>query len=66
MEMEKRVAENILEMELKYPTTYGILSTIHNVFGRWEDVAKVQELIKDRGMKMDQGKIWIEIKSRVC
>jgi hypothetical protein len=65
MEMGKRVAENILEMEPKDPTTYGILSTIHTVAGRWEDVAKVQELMKDRGVKMEPRKSWIEIKSRV-
>jgi pentatricopeptide repeat protein len=42
MEMGKRIAENILEMEPKDPTIYGILSTIHIAAGRWEDVAKVQ------------------------
>jgi hypothetical protein len=65
MEMGKRVAKNILEMEPEDPTTYGILSTIHIVVGKWEYVAKVKELMKDRGMKMDIGKSWIEIKSRV-
>jgi pentatricopeptide repeat protein len=65
MDMGKRVAENILEMEPEDPTTYGILSTIHTAAGRWEDVAKVQELMKDRGVKMEPGQSWIEVKSRV-
>jgi pentatricopeptide repeat protein len=65
MEMGKRVAKNIMEMEPEEPTTYGILSTIHTIVGRWEDVAKVQELMKDRGVKMEPGQSWIEIKSRV-
>ena len=65
MEMGKCVAENILEMEPEDPTTYGTLSTIHIVVSRCEDVAKVQEMMKDMGMKMEPGKSWTQIKSRV-
>jgi hypothetical protein len=52
-------------MEPEDPTTYGIISTIQIVAVMWEDVAKVKELMKDRGVKMEPRQSWIEIKSRV-
>jgi hypothetical protein len=59
MEMGKRVVENILEMEPEDPTTYVILLTIHIVAGMWEYGAKVQEMMKYMGMKMEPRKNWI-------
>jgi pentatricopeptide repeat protein len=65
MDMGTRVTGNILEMEPEDPTTYGILLTIHTIARMWEDGAKVQEMMKDMGMKMDPEQTWIQINSRV-
>eukprot|EP01018_Ginkgo_biloba_P022189 Gb_02998 [translate_table: standard] len=65
MELGKRVAECVLQFEPQDPGTYVLLSNMYAVAGRWEDVAKVRKMMKDRGVKKEPGLSWIEVKNRV-
>eukprot|EP01018_Ginkgo_biloba_P027263 Gb_11025 [translate_table: standard] len=65
VDLVKHGAENILEMEPEDFSTYVLLSNIYTADGRWKDVARVRELIKERGVKKESGCSWIEVKGRV-
>eukprot|EP01018_Ginkgo_biloba_P022430 Gb_00259 [translate_table: standard] len=65
IELGKHAAECILELEPQDRATYVLLSNIYAALGRWDDVAKVRKMMKDRGVKKEQGLSWIEVKNRV-
>eukprot|EP01018_Ginkgo_biloba_P007201 Gb_03579 [translate_table: standard] len=65
MELGKQAAERLLELDPQNSATYVLLSNIYAEAGRWEDVAKVRTMMKDKGVKKDPGCSWIEVKNRV-
>eukprot|EP01018_Ginkgo_biloba_P026101 Gb_02613 [translate_table: standard] len=65
MELGKRAAEHIFELEPQNAAGYVLLSNIYAASGRWNDVAKVRLLMKNRGVKKKPGCSWIEIKNKV-
>eukprot|EP01018_Ginkgo_biloba_P011552 Gb_34236 [translate_table: standard] len=65
MEVGTRAAERLLELEPQCAGTHVLLSNIYAAAGRWDDVAKVRKLMKDRGVKKEPGVSWIEAKNKV-
>eukprot|EP01018_Ginkgo_biloba_P028159 Gb_32965 [translate_table: standard] len=65
MEIGKRAAEHLFELEPHNSAAYVLLSNIHAAAGRWDDVAKVRIMMKERGVKKNPGCSWIEVKNRV-
>eukprot|EP01018_Ginkgo_biloba_P022920 Gb_32227 [translate_table: standard] len=64
-EIGERVAECILELEPENTGNYVLLSNIYAAAGRWDDVAKVRTMMKDRGLIKRPGCSWIEVKNKV-
>eukprot|EP01018_Ginkgo_biloba_P010366 Gb_40888 [translate_table: standard] len=64
-ELGIRAAESLLEWEPQASATYVLLSNIYAAAGRWDDVAKVRKMMKERGVKKKPGWSWIEVKNRV-
>jgi hypothetical protein len=64
-ELGKLAAEQLFELEPEYSGRYTLLSNIYAAEGRWEDVAKVRLMMKDRGLKKLPGCSWIVVKNRV-
>jgi len=58
-----RVAEQLLQLKAQDNATYVLLSNIYAALGRWDGVAKVRKLIKDKGLKKQAGCSWIEVKN---
>jgi pentatricopeptide repeat protein len=65
LEVGKRVAECLIELDPQDAATYVTLSNIYAAAGRWETATKVRKMMKDRGVRKDPGFSWIEVKSRV-
>eukprot|EP01018_Ginkgo_biloba_P030668 Gb_30004 [translate_table: standard] len=65
IELGEHVARLLLELEPNNAGTYILLSSIYAAAGKWDDVAKVRTLLKDRGVEKSPGCSWIEIKNRV-
>eukprot|EP01018_Ginkgo_biloba_P022101 Gb_10151 [translate_table: standard] len=65
VEIGKRAADRLFELEPEDVTTYILLSNIYAAAGRWDDVAKVRNMIADRGLKKEPGLSWIEVKGKV-
>eukprot|EP01018_Ginkgo_biloba_P006955 Gb_01588 [translate_table: standard] len=65
LDMGKRTAERLLELEQQDSTTYVVLANIYAAMGRWDDASKVRNLMKDRGVKKQPGCSWIEVKNKI-
>eukprot|EP01018_Ginkgo_biloba_P039897 Gb_15476 [translate_table: standard] len=65
MELGKVAAERLFELEPENAGTYMLLSNIYAADGRWDDVARVRMMMKNRGLKKQPGCSWIEVKNRV-
>eukprot|EP01018_Ginkgo_biloba_P030859 Gb_11981 [translate_table: standard] len=65
MEIGKRVAQCILELEPRDHASSVMLSNIYAAAGRWDEVASVRKLMRDRGVKKEAGCSWIEVKNQV-
>lgn len=65
IELGKRAAENLLKLEPQCAGTHVLLSNIYAAAGRWDDVARVRKLMKDRGVKKETGVSWIEVRNTV-
>eukprot|EP00253_Pinus_taeda_P033868 PITA_33868 len=65
LEVGKRVAERLIELDPQDAATYVTLSNIYAAAGRWETATKVRKMMKDRGVRKDPGFSWIEVKNRV-
>jgi pentatricopeptide repeat protein len=58
-------AECLFKLEPNNPSTYVLLSNIYAVSDRWDDVAKVRKMMKDKGVKKKPGCSWIEVGHQV-
>ncbi|KDP20037.1 hypothetical protein JCGZ_05806 [Jatropha curcas] len=65
LEMGERVALKLLELEPKKAENYVLLSNLYARWGRWDDVRKVRQVMKDIGLKKDAGCSWIELGGNV-
>eukprot|EP01018_Ginkgo_biloba_P012288 Gb_00683 [translate_table: standard] len=65
MEIGKLAAECLLELEPQNAATYVLLSNMYAASGRWEEVAKVRKMMKDRNVMKEPGCSWIEVKNKV-
>lgn len=60
-EMSIRVADNLLELRPKYPSTYVLLSNVYAVNGKWDSVDTVRKLMADMEIRKEPGYSWIEV-----
>eukprot|EP01018_Ginkgo_biloba_P011645 Gb_37070 [translate_table: standard] len=65
MELGKRAAECLLELEPQNPAAYVLLSNICSAAGSWDEAAKVRKMMNERGVKKEPGLSWIEINNKV-
>ncbi|RLM99660.1 pentatricopeptide repeat-containing protein [Panicum miliaceum] len=55
-----RVADNLLELRPKYPSTYILLSNVYAVNCKWDSVAKVRKIMAEMEIRKEPGYSWIE------
>ena len=65
MELGKLAAEKFFELDPHNSRTHVLLSNIYAVAGRWEDAAKVRNMMRERGVKKEVGLSRIEVKNKV-
>ncbi|XP_057826251.2 pentatricopeptide repeat-containing protein At3g26782, mitochondrial [Cryptomeria japonica] len=61
IELGEQVAERLFELEPSNSGTYVLLSNIYAAAGKWNDVDKVQKIMRVRGVKKTPGCSWIEV-----
>ncbi|XP_057849286.2 pentatricopeptide repeat-containing protein At3g13880 [Cryptomeria japonica] len=65
LDLGKRAAEHIIELEPHTSGTYVLLSNIYASVGRLDDARKVRNMMRDRGLKKQPGLSWIEVNNIV-
>lgn len=65
LEMAKRAAEALFDIEPENPATYVTLANIYASSGMWSEVAKVRKTMDDRRVVKKPGLSWTEIKREV-
>ncbi|CAA0835090.1 Pentatricopeptide repeat-containing protein [Striga hermonthica] len=65
MDLGAEAAERLFEMVPKHDGSYILLANMFSTAGRWDDVAKVRKMMRDRGVKKEPGCSWLEVESKV-
>lgn len=65
IELGQYAAEQLFELEPKNAGCYVLLANIYAAAGRWEDVARVRTMMKDRAVKKTPGYSCTEVNNRV-
>ncbi|OAY66084.1 Pentatricopeptide repeat-containing protein [Ananas comosus] len=61
----ERVGKKLLELDPTNSGRYVLLSNIYAVNGRWEDVAELRRLMKERGVNKTPGSSFIDLRGSV-
>ncbi|CAN6446680.1 unnamed protein product [Victoria cruziana] len=65
LELGKRAAEALFEIEPENAATYVTLANIYAAAGMWNEVLEVRKKMDGRGVIKKPGSSWIEVKRRV-
>ncbi|KAF3791876.1 Pentatricopeptide repeat-containing protein [Nymphaea thermarum] len=65
VELGEKAARYILELEPHNIGYYILICNVYAEAGRWDEVAKVRRLMRDRGLSVDPGCSWVEVKGQV-
>lgn len=58
-------ASHLLELEPEDSATYVLLSNMYAVTGKWGCRDRTRQMMKDRGVKKEPGRSWIEVNNSV-
>ncbi|CAN0864584.1 Pentatricopeptide repeat-containing protein At2g22070 [Linum grandiflorum] len=64
VELAKEAAEKLLVLDPDNSGAYSSLANLYSACGKWSDAAKTRKLMKERGVKKEQGSSWVQIKNR--
>ncbi|KAL3649315.1 hypothetical protein CASFOL_005718 [Castilleja foliolosa] len=64
-EIGELASKNLLELEPKDSATYVLMSNMYAVTGKWENRDRARRLMRDRGVKKEPGRSWVEVKDSV-
>jgi pentatricopeptide repeat protein len=65
LDMGVKVAEKLLELEPDKAENYVLLSNLYAGSGKWDDVRRVRQRMKENGLRKDAGRSWIEVGGKV-
>ncbi|KAL2519888.1 Pentatricopeptide repeat-containing protein [Forsythia ovata] len=65
IQVGKRAAENILQIDSSNSSAHVLLSNIYASTGSWKDVATLRSLMRQNGVKKVPGQSWIEVKDNI-
>jgi pentatricopeptide repeat protein len=54
-------AQKALDLDPQNVGVYVMLSNLYAMFGMWDEIEQLRELMKERGLKKDVGCSWIEV-----
>lgn len=65
VELGELAAQQIFEMDEESVGYYVLLCKLYADSGRWDEVARVRKMMRERGQIVDPGCSWIEVKGKV-
>lgn len=64
-EIGELAASRLLELEPEDSATYVLLSNMYAVSGKWDYRDRARQLMKERGVKKEPGRSWIEVENSI-
>ncbi|PRQ46493.1 putative DYW domain-containing protein [Rosa chinensis] len=61
IELEEYLSDQLLKLEPENSGNYVAISNVYAVAGRWDEVKKVRQLMKEKGLRKIPGCSWIQI-----
>ncbi|XP_021274214.1 pentatricopeptide repeat-containing protein At3g49710 [Herrania umbratica] len=65
IELASKAANQLLQLEPSNAVPYVMLANMYASSGKWEEVATVRKLMRDRGVRKKPGCSWIEVNKRI-
>ncbi|KAF8395976.1 hypothetical protein HHK36_017587 [Tetracentron sinense] len=65
VEIGEFAARHLLQLEPEDSATYVLLSNIYAVARKWDFRDRARQMMKDKGVKKEPGRSWIEVKNSV-
>ncbi|CAM6121621.1 unnamed protein product [Calypogeia fissa] len=65
VELGELAAEELFKLEPNHPSTYVLLSNIYGAAGKWEKQELVRTMMKERGVRKEPGRSWIEVDKKI-
>jgi pentatricopeptide repeat protein len=65
MELAIKAGNHFLQLEPSNPAPYVMLANMYASAGKWEEVAGIRKLMRDRGVKKKPGCSWMEVNKRI-
>ncbi|EPS72239.1 hypothetical protein M569_02517, partial [Genlisea aurea] len=65
MDLAVHAAERLFELIPENDGTYILLANMFATSGRWDQVAAVRKLMRDRGVKKEPGCSWLEVENKI-
>ncbi|PIN01504.1 hypothetical protein CDL12_25987 [Handroanthus impetiginosus] len=65
MSLGEVAASKLFELEPRKPGNYILLSNIYASRGKWKEVDKVRDIMRNKGLRKNPGCSWIEVKNKV-
>uniref|UniRef100_A0A0E0MND7 Uncharacterized protein n=1 Tax=Oryza punctata TaxID=4537 RepID=A0A0E0MND7_ORYPU len=65
IEVGELAAKHLLELEPHDSASYVLLSNAYAVTGKWANRDQIRKMMKDRGVRKEPGRSWIEVKNVV-
>ncbi|MCL7028866.1 hypothetical protein MKW94_016948 [Papaver nudicaule] len=64
-EVAQEVTRRLLEHNPRDDSAFVLLANVNATAGKWDEVAEVRKLMRDRGVRKDGGMSWIEFRGEV-
>ncbi|KAE8734608.1 Pentatricopeptide repeat-containing protein [Hibiscus syriacus] len=61
VEMGERVADTLMEIEPNESGPYVLMSNLYAEKGKWEKVAKLRKMMRQRGVRKEVGFSWVDV-----
>ncbi|XP_007210984.2 pentatricopeptide repeat-containing protein At1g18485 [Prunus persica] len=65
LDMGQKISEKLIELEPEKAESYVLLSNLYAASGKWDDVRRVRQRMKEMGLQKDAGHSWIDVGGQV-
>ncbi|KAK9266298.1 hypothetical protein L1049_001820 [Liquidambar formosana] len=65
VELGELAAQHIFEMDTESVGYYILLWNLYADSSKWDDVARVRKMMREKGLSIDPGCSWVEVKGKV-
>lgn len=65
VQLAEHAAHDLLKLDPQKASVFELLSKVYAAAGKWDNVVKIQNLMKERAVRKEAGHSWIKVRNRV-